>query len=116
MAITSFQGVRDFINKFLSDHGIDVSGAPHADFWNTLDYNGFVSGDVPGLVDSTGAPLPPVKILVKGKSADSNIIKILQGKITVSNHPYPQMPFGGDKMKPAEIAELAGWIDSGCPQ
>ncbi len=115
MAITSFQGVRDFINKFLSDHGIDVSGAPHADFWNTLDYNGFVNGSVPGLLDPTGAPLT-VPILVKGKSADSNLIKILRGKLAVSGTTFPQMPFGGDKMKPEEIAELAGWIDSGCPQ
>jgi hypothetical protein len=115
MAITSFQGVRDFINKFLADHSIDVSGAPHADFWNMLEYDDFVGGPVPGLLDPTGAPLD-VKILVKGKSKDSNLIKILQGKLTASGATFPQMPKGGDKMTPQEIAEIAAWIDNGCPK
>jgi hypothetical protein len=115
MAITSFQGVRDFINKFLTDHFIDVSAAPHVDFWNTLKYDDFVGGSVPGLVDTTGAPLD-VKILVKGKSKESNLIKILQGKITVSGKTFPQMPKGGDKMTAQDIAEIAEWIDNDCPQ
>ncbi|HYV34052.1 MAG TPA: hypothetical protein VE988_00020 [Gemmataceae bacterium] len=115
MAITTFQGVRDFINKFLTDHSIDVSSAPHMDFWNTMTYDDFVNGSVPGLLDPTGLPLD-VKILVKGNAKESNLIKILQGPLTVSGQMFPQMPFGGDKMKPEEIAEIAGWIDCGCPQ
>jgi hypothetical protein len=115
MAIQSFQGVKDFINQFLADHGIDVSGAPHADFWNTLSYYDFVNGNVPGILDPTGAPLD-VKILVKGKSADSNLIKILRGPITVSGVTIPRMPYLADKMTPEQVAEIAGWIDANCPE
>jgi hypothetical protein len=116
MAITSFQGVRDFINKFLKDHSIDVSGAPHKDFWNTMKYDDFVNGSVPDIVDpGTGDPVN-VKILVKGNAKESNLIKILQANLTVSGVTFPRMPKGGAKMKPAEIAEIAGWIDNGCPQ
>jgi hypothetical protein len=115
MAITSFQGVRDFINKFLADHKIGVSGAPHQDFWNTMSYNDFVTGNVPGLLDSAGLPLK-VKILVKGKSAESWLIKVLQGPITASGVAIVQMPKNGDKMTKEQIAEIAGWIDNNCPQ
>ena len=115
MAITSFQGVRDFINKFLSDHSINVCNAPHQAFWNNMKYDEFVNGNVPGITDGTGLPLD-VKILVKGNASQSNLIKILQGNLTVSGNTFPQMPVGGAKMKPAEIAEIAGWIDNGCPQ
>ena len=94
MAITSFQGVRDFIDKFLTDHSIDVSGAPHADFWNTMKYDDFVNGSVPGLTDGAGLPLT-VPILVKGNSQESNLIKILQGKLTVS---------GADRQKVGQTA------------
>ena len=114
MAINSFQGVRDFINKFLSGHGINVCNAPHQAFWNNMKYDDFVNGNVPGITDGTGLPVD-VKILVKGKSAESNFIKILQGTLTVSGNTFPRMPVG-PKMTPQEIAEIAWWIDVGCPQ
>jgi hypothetical protein len=55
--LNTFADVQAFMNQFVADHGTDLSGSPHADFWNK-DYNSFVNGDVPGV--------PGVKILVKG--------------------------------------------------
>lgn len=49
-----------------------------------------------------GSPVLP------GKSADSRMVQMLEGKI------QPQMPFGS-KLKPEQIAVIIKWIDAGAP-
>jgi hypothetical protein len=106
--LNSFDEVKALLNQFVTDNGTDLSGSPHGAFWNT-DYDSFVNGDVPGVRG--------VKILVKGDPDKSNLIKILQGPITVNGRTIERMPADGSPfMPPDKIASLAGWIRNNCPQ
>jgi hypothetical protein len=49
MTLNSFKDVQDMLNAFISANGIDVSSAPHVDFWNQLTHAQFTTGNVPGL-------------------------------------------------------------------
>jgi hypothetical protein len=121
MAITplnSFADVQAFIDQVLSQNG-EQSGlgfSPHKAFWDNLTYDQFVNGSVPGVSDpDTGQPMP---ILVKGNSAQSNIILALQGSgPAFGPNQFGQMPANGPPYFTADqIASIAMWIDSGCPQ
>jgi len=81
---------------------------------------------VPGVEDPNhpGKKLP---ILKKGDSKNSNIIWALQGAAGTLFAPShdggdatgigPMPPFfGGPSMSAAQIADLANWIDRGCPE
>jgi len=46
-------------------------------------------------------------VIVAGKSEQSRIIQMLEGKV------QPRMPFGTDPLPAADIAALKAWIDSG---
>jgi hypothetical protein len=106
--LNSYKDVQDFFNNFIAANSISIDDAPHGAFWNTLTYDQFVNGNVPGVAG-------PVKILVSGSAANSNLIKILQGPLTVSGHSFPRMPVGGPFMSAEMIATLADWIDRNCP-
>jgi hypothetical protein len=111
MALNSFAQVQQFITNILATNKETV-GPPHQDFWNTMAYKDFTQGSVPG-VD------PPVQILVVGDSKNSNIIQALrgQGLFDPNTGQYPQMPaFGPTYFTEDQIAEIAAWIDNGCPQ
>jgi len=108
MALTSFADVQAFFK------GISVPGY-HGPFWNTLTYNEFVTGPVPGVKDSNNNTIP---ILTKGNGAQSNIVQALAGTgmfdpITGS---FPRMPYGGPYFSDAQIQELSDWITKGCPE
>ena len=122
MAITplnSFADVQNFFNKVLTDNGEigGVPASPHNAFWKTLNYQQFVTGNVPGNVtDDAGQPIP---ILVKGNSAVSNLILALQGKgpLFGPQGSIGQMPANGPPMfTDDQIKSIANWIDAGCPQ
>jgi hypothetical protein len=120
MPLTNYKQVQDFITTILTQHN-QMNGAkksPHKDFWNSLSYNDFVNGSIPGVEDpDTGAPVP---ILIKGNSADSNLILSLRGMgplFDPDSGAFGQMPANGPPMfTAAQIKELADWIDAGCPQ
>ena len=82
MAVTplnSFVDVQRFIDQILTQNNEqgDIPNSPHKAFWSTLTYDRFVNGNVPGVTDpNTGNPMP---ILIKGNSAQSNLILSLQG-------------------------------------
>src|ERR1700692_4434656 len=83
----------------------------------SLTYDQFVNGNVPGVTDpTTNLPMP---VLVKGNSANSNLIMALQG-IGAAFGPdseIGQMPANGPPFFTADqIASIAAWIDNGCPQ
>ena len=46
-------------------------------------------------------------VIVPGKSEQSRLIQMLEGKV------QPRMPFGGDPLSAADIAALKAWIDAG---
>jgi len=119
-ALTSYAQVQAFITKVMADNGEQggVPGSPHKGFWATLSYSQFVNGNVPGVTDpSSGKPIP---ILIKGNSAQSNLVLALQGKgplFDPNNGAFGQMPANGPPMfTPDQIAQIAGWIDLGCPE
>jgi hypothetical protein len=122
MAITplnSFADVQNFLDQVLADNNeaTALSFAPHKVFWRSLTYDQFVNGNVPGVTDpATNLPMP---VLVKGNSANSNLIMALQG-IGATFGPdsvIGQMPANGPPFFTADqIASIAAWIDNGCPQ
>jgi len=120
MALRSYAEVQKFISDILTANGEagGVPGAPHRAFWTTLLYNDFVNGNVPNVLDPTSNK--PVPILVKGNSAQSNLILSLQGKgplFDPNTGAFGQMPANGPPMFTADqIQQLADWIDAGCPQ
>jgi hypothetical protein len=121
MAITplnSFADVQNFIDQVLANNNEQggVPNAPHQAFWRKLTYEQFVSGTVPGVTDpDTGQPIP---ILMKGDSANSNLIHSLKGEGPLFGPDgFGQMPANGPPFFTADqIASIAAWIDKGCPK
>jgi hypothetical protein len=115
-ALTSFAQVQTFLNDFIEANNIQIQGAPHGNFWNNINtkdgfttaYDSFVNGNIPNVQDGLGNP---VKILVNGNSAASNIIMALKGTLAG----FARMPFGGPYMSDDEIGQLADWMDKKCP-
>ena len=83
--LNSYADVQKYLNNLVAVLGSSIGRAPHGAFWNSLSYEQFTSGNVPGgagVNRRPGDPPNPVgtwKILVVGKPQDSNIIKALQG-------------------------------------
>lgn len=115
--LNTFADVQKFLDQVLSQNGDleDVSNAPHGVFWRKLNYSQFVNGNVPGVSDpTTGAPM---RILVKGSSATSNLIVALRGvgSIFGPGGTIGRMPIGGTAFTADQIASIAAWIDKGAP-
>jgi len=114
-----FKDVQDLITNTLKANNEPIGHAPHSNFWATMTYQQFVTGNVPNVLDpTTQKPLP---ILVKGNSAKSNIIMALRGTQGTLFDPntgaFGRMPANGPPyFTAAEINAIAGWIDAGCPQ
>jgi len=116
--LNSFQAVQQFIDQILTQNGEQggVPVSPHAAFWLTMTYDQFVNGNVPGVTDDAGNPM---KILVKGDSANSNLILSLQGTSGIfgPNGSIGQMPANGPPFFTTDqIASIAAWINKGCPK
>lgn len=106
--LNSYQDVQSLFNDFITANSINMDRAPHGAFWNSMSYDEFVNGNVPGL------PIA-VKNLISGNAADSNLIKILKGSLTVAGRTFRRMPGGGPYFSDDMVAALADWIDRGCP-
>lgn len=117
MALTSFAQVQSFINQVLTANGEmgRVQNAPHKDFWNTLSYNDFTTGNVPNVLNN-GQPL---RILIPGNSGASILIQALQGTgiFDPNTGTQDRMPANGPPFfSDDQIKQIADWIDAGCPQ
>jgi hypothetical protein len=117
-ALNSFADVQSFIAQILVQNGQQggVGFAPHRAFWSTLTYAQFVNGNVPNVADpDTSKPIP---ILVKGNSAQSNLIKALKGDGPMfADAEFGRMPANGPPFfSDDDIASIAAWIDNGCPE
>ena len=118
--LNSYDDVKNLLNGILTANNQmnDTEHAPHQAFWNSMTYQQFISGDVPGVNDpNTGLPMP---ILVKGNSSQSNIVMALRGTpgspFDPNSGAIGQMPADGPPFFSADqIQPLADWIDAGCP-
>ena len=119
MALNSFADVKVFFNQIMNADGVraGLPGSPHHDFWNTLSYTQFTTGNVPGAGSVDPNTGNPISILVIGNSGASNIIAALQGTGPIFGPAgIGRMPAGFPAFTDVQIAELADWIDRGCPQ
>lgn len=108
MAISSYAELQQFITNILKENGNHPEDAPHGSFWDNLSYEQFVTGNVPGV--------GPYPILIKGNSAQSNIILALKGEPPFDGSVFNQMPADGPPyFTDEQIQEIADWIDAGCP-
>src|SRR4051812_15934252 len=96
------------------DQAVGGPSAPvgaHGAFWRGLTHLQFVQKKVFGL-----------PLIVVGNGAGSNLVKALKGEapfgsnIGTSGASFRQMPAGRPPVSAAEIAEIASWIDAGCPE
>jgi hypothetical protein len=117
--LTSFAAVQEFLNDFVRNNNIDLSGSPHGAFWNTMTYDDFIAagennqGYVPGVQDANGNPVPILnKINGKYDGPSSNIVTVLLG----TNGSFPQMPQGGPYMTNDQVNEISDWISAQCPE
>jgi hypothetical protein len=116
--IKNYSDLQQYIDSILTANGESPVGNPHQQFWDTLNYNQFITGNVPNVADPTSGQ--PMKILVVGNSKASNLILALQGAAGTVFDPgtgtFGQMPANGPPFFTAEqIAPIAAWIDAGCP-
>ena len=97
-----------------------VATAPHKNFWETLTYQQFTTGNVPGI---SFGPRPPYPILVIGDAASSNFVLALQGAGPLFDNntgAFGQMPANANPpavpfLTAAEIQPIIDWINNGCP-
>ena len=120
MALNSYADVQNHLNSVIAQLNSQIGQAPHGPFWNTLTYQQFISGNVPGVSGyAPGDPPNPNgtwQILVVGSSANSNIIKALKGLAPFDGTIFLQMPADGPPyFSDAQIKPLADWIDANCP-
>jgi hypothetical protein len=115
--ITSYAQLGQYIDSILKANGDLPVNGPHKQFWDTLTFDQFTTGNVPGVVDPNTHQ--PMKILVVGDSKSSNLILALSGAKGTVFDPQTgaigQMPDGGTPFTPDQIAPIAAWIDAGCP-
>jgi hypothetical protein len=114
--LNSYADVQTLLNDFVASAGVTPGLAPHGIFWETLSYDEFTTGNVPGIH-------PPVQILVKGDAASSNIILALSGEGPlfgpggrIGQMPRPDPPYDSASPSQADvITALSNWINANCP-
>jgi hypothetical protein len=113
--IRNYTDLGTYINSILSANGDSPVGGPHAQFWDTLPYNQFITGNVPNVLDANRQPW---KILVVGNAAASNLILALSGAAGTVFAPGAtpgQMPRFGTPFTNVQIQPIADWINASCP-
>src|SRR5436309_1699028 len=108
----NYADVQAALTAFVNQAGVNIQGAPHGEFWQSMTYTEFTTGNIPGV--SSGGPW---KVLVIGDSKNSNIIQILQG-VGKAKQRFGQMPRPHPPYEPEQsetITALAAWIDAKCP-
>ena len=108
----NYAEVQAGLDAFVNQAGVNIQGAPHGAFWQSMTYTDFTTGDIPNV--ASGGPW---KVLVIGDSQNSNIIQILSGigeaKKRFGQMPRPRPPYEPEQSE--TITALAAWIDAGCP-
>lgn len=107
----NFNDVIDILDRSVGGPDADVSS--HGPFWRGVTRDRFVEMKVGGR-----------KLVTLGDGANSNLIKSLRGMAPFGSDldPAPEgatvmrMPAYLDPVSDEEIAQVAGWIDEGCPE
>jgi hypothetical protein len=116
VTINNYDDLKTLLNNFVAAAQVTPGLAPHGVFWNTLTYDEFINGDVPGV--------PGFKILEVGNAAGSNIIMALSGTPNtpfdpnsgnIGQMPQPTPPYNAAAPTQTDvIAALTDWINNGC--
>jgi mono/diheme cytochrome c family protein len=117
-SLNSFNDMKNLLNTFVQQNNVPIGFAPHADFWNTLSYQQFTTGNIPNVTDPTTQM--PMRLLIPGNANDSNLIKALRGTpgtvFDPNNGAIGRMPPSGPFMADQDIDRIADWINRNCPQ
>jgi len=107
-SIKNYKELQILLNSFVGVNSLSPGIAPHGVFWNTLTYDQFVTGNVPNI----GVP-----ILVKGNSAESNLVQVLDGTSTqFPQMPQPSPPYNANSPSQDDVInQVSAWIDANCP-
>jgi hypothetical protein len=125
-----FTRIKAYLDAIAANATFNVSGSPHDKFWDVT-RDEFVAMNVPGVMCTTAGQAHPIPVVVVGNSAQSAILQILIADRAVCRK--RQMPGGGGPfitdpgysvtlsdgavVTGATIqADIAAWIDGGCPQ
>ena len=109
--LNNYTDVQKALNAFVQQAAVTPGQAPHGAFWNSMTYQQFTTGNIPGV------PFGPWKILMVGDSKNSTIIQVLSGTGNAFNR-FGQMPQPSPPYEPEQtelLKDLAAWIDAGCP-
>ena len=108
------------VKGLLAGIGKDASGAPHANFWD-LSYQAFVDFVFDyELVEGDAR----VRLVVPYHSDKSNLIRSLRDNATmlcalggdIIEVDVRRMPVAAAPLSEKQIAQLAAWVDAGCPE
>jgi len=108
MAISNYADFQAFMSETMAKLGADAEFAPHEAFWSTLSYDAFLQDNVPGIARA-------VRIVTPGDAAGSAFIQALKGEGIFTGAVFRRMPAGGPFFSDDQIAEIAAWINAGCP-
>lgn len=115
----TFEQVVACLNEFNANRQppVGIQFSPHRDFWNSMNEQEFLSGNVPGAFDDDGAP---VRICTPGNGENSAIVQSLRGTAGSMFDPdtgtFGRMPADdGPYMDEESIQAIANWISSRQP-
>jgi len=122
MATTmTFAQIKTYLDAIADNANGDISISPHDRFWN-VSYHDFTTGDVPGVTDSGGRPVP---IINTSHPDQSSFYQVLLGRWQGFN----QMPSGGPVVKDTTytiagtnvpgtkiLADILDWLNNSYPE
>jgi hypothetical protein len=124
VTINSYADVQNVLGQLVAANQLPIGQAPHGAFYQTLSYQQFIAGNMPGV--GGGPDNGGFKIVDVGNAKQSNIILALTGAAgtvfdpnsgSIGPMPQPNPPY--NSAVPAQddvIAALSAWIDNNCPQ
>ena len=117
ITISNYADLQKNLSALVAANGLTPALAPHGVFYEDLDYNQFITQDMPGV--------PGFKIVEVGNAAASNIVMALSGTAgsafdpntgSIGPMPQPSPPYNTETPTQADIiAALTVWINDGCP-
>lgn len=104
--VQTYADVQTMFTQYVALNAVNINNSPHKNFWATMTYDQFTTGNVPNV---------GVKILECGNSAKSNLVQILSGSITAGGG-IAEMPAGGPYFPEEQVKSFAKWVDNGCKE
>jgi hypothetical protein len=124
VTINSYADVQNVLGQLVAANQLPIGQAPHGAFYQTLNYQEFIAGNMPGV--GGGPDNGGFKIVDVGNSKQSNIILALMGAAgtvfdpntgSIGQMPQPNPPYNSEVPAQSDvIVALSAWIDNNCPQ